>query len=93
MSPRSKIAVRYALYAALLGAVLSVITLVVIVLQSGYNQPSLFATILVYLSYWPMLLVGWSAHNLFVSFVVLPLNLIGWILVGFVLGWLRGNAK
>lgn len=92
MNPQHRIAVRYGLYAALLGAVLSVIALIVVVSQSGFSQSSVFATILVYVAYWPMFLMGWNADNLFVSFAALPVNLVGWVLVGFVLGWLRGRG-
>jgi hypothetical protein len=69
------------------------IALIVVVSQSGYGRPSLVSTILVYLAYWPMLLTGWRTPNLFVSFFVLPANVIGWSLVGFLFGLLRSTAK
>ena len=86
MRPNLKTAGRYCIYTTLVGAVLSMIALIMVVSQSGYDRPSLVATILIYLSYWPMLLVGWSTHNLFVSFWILPINLIGWSVVGLVFG-------
>ena len=93
MTPNLKAAGRYCIYTTLAGAILSMIALIVVVSQSGYGRPSLVSTILVYLAYWPMLLMGWRTHNLFVSFFVLPANVIGWSLVGFLFGLLRSTAK
>jgi hypothetical protein len=93
MTSKLKAAGRYCIYTTLAGAILSMIALIVVVSQSGYGRPSLVCTILVYLAYWPMLLTGWSTHNLFVSFLVLPANVIGWSLVGFLFGLLRPTAK
>ena len=93
MTFKFKAAGRYCTYATLLGAILSIIAFIVVISQSGFGRPSLACAILVYLAYWPMLLAGWSSHNLFVSFWVLPANLIGWSLVGFFYGFLRTAAK
>ena len=93
MTPKLKAAGRYSSYTIVLGALLSIIALIVVISQSGFGRPSLVCTILVYLAYWPMLLTGWSTHSLFVSFWVLPVNLIGWGLVGFLYGALRTAAK
>jgi len=84
-----KAAGRYCLYTTLAGALVSIIALIVVISQSGYGRPSLVCTILVDVAYWPMLLTGWSRHNLFVSFWLLPANLIGWSLIGFLYGSLR----
>jgi hypothetical protein len=93
MTLKLKAAGRYCSYTTAIGALLSIIALIVVISQSGLGRPSLVCTILVYLAYWPMLLTGWSTHNLFVSFWVLPANLIGWSLVGFLYGLLRTAAK
>jgi hypothetical protein len=93
MTSKLKAAGRYCIYTTLIGAILSMIALIVVVSQSGYGRPSLVCSILVYVAYWPMLLMGWSTQNLFVSFVVLPANVIGWSLVGFLFGLLRTREK
>ena len=92
MTLKFKAACRYCSYTTVIGALLSIIALIVVISQSGFGRPSLVCAILVYLAYWPMLLTGWSTHNLFVSFWVLPANLIGWSLVGFFYGLLRPAA-
>ena len=93
MTRKLKAAGLYCTYTTLFGAILSIIALIVVISQSGFGRPSLVCTVLVYLAYWPMLLTGWGTHNLFVSFWVLPANLIGWSLVGFFYGLLRTAAK
>ena len=93
MTLKFKAAGRYCTYTTLAGATLSIIALIVAVSQSGFGRPSLICAILVYLAYWPLLLTGWSTHNLFVSFWVLPVNVIGWSLVGFLYGLLRKTAQ
>src|SRR5713101_8130666 len=72
----SRFAFGCAIVAALLGGILSIAALVIVISQSGYGQPSAVCTVLVYLAYWPVLLVGWSAHELFVSFWVIPMNVV-----------------
>lgn len=89
MTLKLKRAGRYCIYGALVGGILSVIALILVVSQSGYAQPSAISTIVVYVAYWPMLLMGWSTHSLFVSFWVLPANVIVWSLTGFLVGSLR----
>ena len=93
MTFKLKAAGRYCIYTTLIGALLSIIALIVVISQSGYGRPSLVSTFLVDVAYWPMLLTGWSTHNLFVSFWLLPVNIIGWSLVGFFYGLLRTAAK
>ena len=93
MSIRMKTPLRSCVYAVLIGGILSMIALVVAVSQSGFGRPSTLATILVYLSYWPMLAAGWSSHDLFVSLWVLPANLVGWALIGFLFGLVRGRIN
>ena len=89
MNNRLKLAIRYCVYAIVIGGILSMMALIVAVSQSGFVKPSPIAAILVYIGYWPMLLTGWSTHNLFVSFWVLPANLIGWGAVGAAFGLIR----
>jgi hypothetical protein len=91
MNPRVKAAARSAIYVSLLGALLSVTALIGVISQSGDPKASMFCTVLVYLGYWPMLATGWSTHNLFASFWLLPVNLIGWSVVGLVVGWFRAG--
>ena len=90
MKPNLRTAARYCLYATLLGAVLSMLALIVVVSQSGYDSPSLLSTFLVCLAYWPMLLAGWSTHDLLASFWNIPINVLGWSLLGLLLGLIRG---
>jgi len=85
----SRFAFGCAIVAALLGGILSIAALVIVISQSGYGQPSAVCTVLVYLAYWPVLLVGWSAHELFVSFWVIPMNVVAWGLAGLLLGMIR----
>lgn len=89
MTPKSKSAVRYAVVTSLLGAGLSIAGLIIVISQSGYGWPSVLCVVLVYLGYWPVLLIGWSPHDLFVSFWVIPVNVAAWSLVGLLLGWTR----
>jgi hypothetical protein len=70
----------------LFGALISVSALIVVILKSGEGKASMLCTILVYVGYWPMLAMGWSLQNLFASLWILPANLIGWGVVGFVFG-------
>ena len=86
MNPNWKIAIRYCVYGIVIGGILSMMALIVAVSQSGFGKPSPFAVILVSTAYWPMLITGWSTHNLFVSFWVLPANLFGWALIGLLYG-------
>ena|ERR1700680_1935892 len=85
----SRSAFGYALVAALLGGVLSIAALIIVISQSGYGEPSTACTVLVYLAYWPVLLVGWSAHELFVSFWVILMNVVAWGLAGLLVGMIR----
>lgn len=89
MNANIKRAAWYCLYTVVIGGVLSMMALIVAVSQSGFGKPTPLATIIVYLAYWPMLLTGWTTHNLFASFWVLPTNLIGWGAVGFFCGLIR----
>ena len=89
MNPRVSAAGRSAIYMVLLGTLLSVIGLIVVISQSGQAKASVLCTILVYLGYWPMLMMGWKTQNLFTSFWLLPVNLIGWSLIGLLIGWFR----
>ena len=93
MKPNLGAAGRYCLYATLVGAVLSMLALIVVVSQSGYDSPSLVSTFLVCLAYWPMLLAGWSTHDLVASFWNILINVIGWSLCGFLLGLIRGMTR
>lgn len=72
----------YSFAAALISATLSIIALVLVVSQSGYAQPSALCITLVYLAYWPVLLLGWSAHDMFTSFSVIPINIFLWAIIG-----------
>lgn len=86
MTTISRSAFGCAIVAALLGGVLSIAAPIIVISQSGYGEPSTVCTVLVYLAYWPVLLVGWSAHELFVSFWVIPMNVVFWGLAGLLLG-------
>jgi hypothetical protein len=74
---------------ASIAALLSIVALVFVVLQSGYAQPSALCIIAVYLAYWPVLLLGWSAHDMFTSFSVIPINIFLWGIVGALLMLIR----
>ena len=89
MTKTSRSAFGYALLAALLGGILSIAALIIVISQSGYGQPSTVCIVLVYLAYWPVLLVGWSAHELFVSFWVILMNVVAWGLAGLLVGMIR----
>lgn len=93
MRPNLKTAGRYCIYTTVIGVVLSMIALIMVVSQSGHSQPSVVSAFFTYVAYWPLLLVGWSTHNLFVSFWVIPINVIGWCLIGFVFGLFRATEK
>lgn len=93
MNPRSKSAVRSSVYAIVIGGILSMMALIVAISQSGFGKASAIGAILVYLAYWPMLLIGWSHESLFVSFWLLPMNLIGWAASGFVVGLLPKETR
>lgn len=77
-----KFALTYSLAVAAIAALLSVVALVFVVLQSGHAQPSRFCIVLVYLAYWPVLLSGWNAAEMFTSFLVIPINIFLWSIVG-----------
>jgi hypothetical protein len=93
MNPNLKSVGRYGRYAALLGAIFSIAALIVVVSQSGSERPSLVCTILVYVGYWPMLLMGRTLQELFVSFWLIPMNVICWGIVGCLLGLLRSMVE
>lgn len=76
-------AARYTIAATIVGAVLSVVALIFVIAESGYDHASVLCTVLVYVAYWPMLLIGQSAHDLFLSFWVIPINVGAWAVTGF----------
>lgn len=67
---------------ASIAVLLSITALVFVILQSGYAQPSALCVMLVYLAYWPVLLLGWDAHDMFTSFSVIPINIFLWGIIG-----------
>ena len=76
----------YGVLGLLVGAILSVCALVSVVSQTGYAHASPGSALLVYVSYWPLLVIGWDARELFVSFWVIALNILAWGLVGLLFG-------
>ena len=86
--------IKYAVYGAIVGAVLSIAALIVVVLESGYAHASFACTILVYVAFWPALIFGSNLSNLFVSFWTIPANIIVWALLAFIIGAIkRGNRN
>ena len=82
-------AARYTIAATIIGAVLSVVALVFVIAESGYGHASGLCALLVYVAYWPMLLFGQSAHDLFLSFWVIPINVGAWAVTGFCASMVR----
>ncbi len=93
MNPRIRSVGRSGIYLILFGALLSIIALIVVVSESGNAQASTLCTVLVYVGYWPMLVMGWNVQNLFTSFWLLPVNLIGWGLIGLIAGWFQSGER
>ena len=79
----------YTIAATIVGAALSVIALVFVIAETGYDHASGLCAVLVYVAYWPMLLIGQSAHDLFLSFWVIPINVGAWAVVGFCASMIR----
>ena len=76
---------------ASVAALLSIAALGIVVLESGYAQASKLCVAVVYLAYWPVLLLGVDAHLMFRSFWVVVLNVVAWGLLGVIVGLLRWN--
>jgi hypothetical protein len=74
---------RYTIAATVVGAVLSIVALVFVIAESGYDHASVLCAVLVYVAYWPLLLIGKNAHDLFLSFWVIPINVSVWAVIGF----------
>jgi hypothetical protein len=82
-------AARYIIAATIVGAVLSALAFIFVIAESGYGHASVLCTVLVYVAYWPMLLIGQNAHDLFLSFWVIPINIGAWAVIGFCASMIR----
>src|ERR1700730_18155432 len=71
-----KRAVRYAVGGCVIGAVLSVTALILVIAQSRYAHASPTCALLVHIAYWPVLIVGWDARELFASSAVILVNIL-----------------
>jgi ABC-type proline/glycine betaine transport system permease subunit len=71
---------------------LGVATMGFVVLQSGNARASTFCIAAVYLTYWPMLLLGFDVHNMFTSLPVVGLNAVAWGAIGLIIALLRKNS-
>src|SRR2546421_7352462 len=81
-----KLLLRCGTIGLLVGVILGVASLIVVILESGYAHASRVCALFVYIAYWPVIIIGWDMHDLFVSFWVIPANVLGWTIVAYLSG-------
>ena len=81
-----RILLRSGIIGFLIGVILSVAALIMVILESGYAHASRACTSLVYVAYWPVMIAGWDTRDIFVSFWIIPINILGWTVVVYLFG-------
>ena len=76
----------YGVLGLLIGGILSVCALLSVISETGYAHASHGSALLVYVSYWPLLVIGWDTRELLASFWVIALNILAWGLAGLLFG-------